>query len=99
LRVQVKRGKPTPPGVRRVNRTTWFGNPRKVGDPGVPDRATAVRLYIADYEAGVLTAYKRSWIPMTEELIQTKLRGWHLGCDCPEGERCPAEVLLRIANA
>src|SRR5580704_6260362 len=55
-RIQRKRtrGWVKPDGVRIVDRTTIFGNPYKVREPGVPDRATATRLYERDLLAGRL---------------------------------------------
>jgi hypothetical protein len=44
-----------PDGVRIVNRSTKFGNPHKVGQPRVPDRATAAAFYERDLLAGTLT--------------------------------------------
>jgi hypothetical protein len=60
-RIQRKRtrGWVKPEGVRVVDRTTIFGNPYKVGEPGVPDQATAVRLYERDLLAGNLRGYRR----------------------------------------
>jgi hypothetical protein len=65
-----------------------FGNPRKSGDPGMPDRAAAVQLHVADFEAGVLIGYKRPWILMAEELIQAELRGWHPACRSASNRSC-----------
>ena len=46
-RIQLKRSKGwrMPPNTVKVDRTTRWGNPYRVGMPGVPDRATAVALF------------------------------------------------------
>jgi hypothetical protein len=76
-----------------------FGNPYKVGDPGVPDRVTATRLYERDLLAGNLRGYKRPNVVITVEIVQDELRGFDLACFCElEGEPCHADVLLAIAN-
>src|SRR5690606_40457446 len=65
-RIRTPRGQPmtTPKRIRRlrskgwrrgdaviVDRTSRYGNPWKVGDPGVPDRQTAVARFAAALEA------------------------------------------------
>jgi hypothetical protein len=88
-----------PEDVRVVDRTTIFGNPYRVGDSGVPDRATATRLYERDLLAGNLRGYKRPSVVITVELVQDELRGFDLACFCElDGEPCHADVLLAIAN-
>jgi hypothetical protein len=88
-----------PEGVRIVDRTTIFGNPYKVGEPGVPDRATATRLYERDLLAGRLRGYTRPNVVISVEIVQDELRGFDLACFCEvDGEPCHADVLLAIAN-
>jgi hypothetical protein len=86
-RVQRKRtkGYRTPPSIY-VGRGTRWGNPFKVGDPGVPDRATAARLYRENVPGELVGAAKR------------KLRGRDLACYCPLDDACHADVLLELAN-
>jgi hypothetical protein len=100
-RIQRKRtrGWVKPEGVRIVDRTTIFGNPHKVGEPGVPDRATATRLYERDLLSGHLRGYKRPNVVISVEIVQDELRGFDLACFCEvDGEPCHADVLLAIAN-
>ena len=100
-RIQRKRtrGWVKPEGVRTVDRTTIFGNPYKVGEPGVPDQATAVRLYERDLLAGNLRGYRRPNVVITVEIVKDELRGFDLACFCElDGGPCHADVLLTIAN-
>ena len=90
-----------PPGSKAIDRRCDWGNPCKVGQPGVPDRATAaVALYERDLLAGTLKGY-RSGRPLTVEDAKRELRGWDLVCcGCKEdGLLCHGDVLLKIANS
>jgi hypothetical protein len=100
-RIQRKRTRDwvKPEGVRVVDRTTIFGNAYKVGEPGVPDRTTATRLYERDLLAGNLRGYRRPNVVITVEMVRDELRGFDLACFCElDGEPCHADVLLAIAN-
>lgn len=87
-----------------VDRTSRFGNPWKVGDPGIPDRATAVARFAAALEArraGVVVP-ELSRLPSDAD-IAAALRGRDLACPCPlpgpgESDHCHAVELIRIAN-
>ena len=105
-RIQRRRtkGYKLPAGAVYVGRPTRWGNPFKVGDPEVPDRAHAVS------RLGTLVLM-RSWgfpckskpnYPAREE-IRRELAGRDLACWCPlpaEGEpdQCHGALLIRIAN-
>lgn len=86
-----------------VDRTSRYGNPWRVGDPGVPDRETAVRLFAAALEArragAVVPELRR--LPSDED-IAAALRGRDLACPCPlpgpgETDHCHARVLMGLA--
>lgn len=66
-----------------VGRPSMWGNPFKVGDPGVPDRATAVECFEGLY--GMIDGLD-------------ELRGKDLACWCPLDEPCHADILLEWAN-
>lgn len=68
-----------------------WGNPFRVGDPGIPDRAAAV----ARYEQHLASH------PELVERIRAELAGRDLACSCPldDGQPCHADVMLRVANA
>lgn len=94
-RVQInwrKRGGKRPPGVRSVARPTRMGNPYKIGDQGVPDAATAVRLFEEWITGDSISAR------MTRGEAQATIRGFDLACYCPLDQPCHADVLLKIAN-
>lgn len=76
-------------GLPAVNvaRPSRWGNPYRVGTPGIPDAATAVRLY------RVAAAH-----PYTAQIVRKELAGKNLACWCATGEPCHADVLLELAN-
>jgi Domain of unknown function (DUF4326) len=84
-RIQLRRikGWRMPPNTKKVDRSTKWGNEFKVGDPGVPDRATAKRLFRKALLAGKLK--------FSVADVQRELGGWNLAC-------CHADVLLELAN-
>src|SRR5687768_9147810 len=100
-RIQIRRGvkgSRKPAGVIYVNRTTRYGNPFIIGAPGVPDAATAVRLH----EAWMLDPNAPP-MRINARLVTTPpplepIRGKVLGCNCPLGRPCHADVLLELAN-
>ena len=80
-----------PPGSISVARGSGrrpFANPYRVGDPGIPDRAAAVRRY----------REKLRWSPNLVAVIRRDLAGRDLLCWCPLDEPCHADVLLRVAR-
>ncbi|SLN36974.1 hypothetical protein AQS8620_01335 [Aquimixticola soesokkakensis] len=66
-----------------VARPSKFSNPFKVGDDGVPDRATAVECFEGMH--GLIDGIE-------------ELRGKDLACWCPLDQPCHADVLIRWAN-
>ena len=88
-RVQWRRTKGwrKPPGAVYVGRPTKWGNPHVA----VPERAAdAVARYRADLERGRLRVSVAD--------VRRELRGKDLGCWCPPGRPCHADVLLDVAN-
>lgn len=105
-RIQLRRTKGwrMPPNTVKVDRTSRWGNPFRVGEPWVRrrmepgggvkscgpirDNAQAVRLFKR------FTARKANYIlDVTEHL-----RGKNLACWCRLDKPCHADVLLEIAN-
>jgi hypothetical protein len=93
-RIQLRRtrGWRMPANTVKVDRSSRWGNPFRVGDPGVPDVATAVARFAAAHAAGELPE------PFSSERIVAELQGKNLACWCREGSACHADILLRIAN-
>jgi hypothetical protein len=89
-RVQRRRtpGWRKPAGVVIVDRTSkLWGNLYVVGEPGIPDRATAVRRY-------------EEWLrtqPWLIAKIRQQLAGKSLCCPCSLDGPCHADVLLRVS--
>jgi hypothetical protein len=90
-RIQLKRTKgwKMPENTIKVDRTTKWGNPYKVGTTLIPDRRAATEAF----------ASNMPWGDFAREL-----RGKNLACWCPlpkpgEVDWCHAAVLLKIANA
>jgi hypothetical protein len=95
-RIQLKRTKGwrMPPNTVKVDRTTKWGNPFRVGMPNVPDAAAAIALF--------KSAMEREELPGDSfelGVLKTELRGKNLACWCRIGEPCHADVLLSLANA
>jgi hypothetical protein len=95
-RIQLKRTKGwrMPPNTVKVDRSTKWGNPYKIGmqclNPitGITstiDAAKAVDLF-------------RSFATPSADIYQHHLRGKNLACWCKPGEPCHADVLLELAN-
>lgn len=89
-RIQLKRTKGwrMPPNTVKVDRTTGWGNPCAVGQPGIETAADAVE------------AYRKKVASSRHEREQARqiLRGKNLACWCPLDAPCHADVLLEIAN-
>ena len=90
VRVQRSRrkGYRMPPNTISVARPSMWGNQYRIGDPGVPDAATAVSLF----RAGIFR-----WPDLCLPEIE-KMRGKNLACYCPLDQPCHADVLLELAN-
>lgn len=88
------RGWRMPDGAVSVARPRKWGNPFKVGEPGVPDRETAVERFRM-LAAGVIVLDGKPY-PFDE--IE-ELRGLDLGCWCDMGGPCHGDVLIELANS
>lgn len=91
-RIQLSRkaGWRMPENTLKVDRTTRWGNPFKVGEdvpgmPGEPMDAVDACHYFQIFTVG-------HW-------DLTPLRGKNLACWCPIGSPCHGDVLLELANA
>lgn len=110
-RIQLKRtrGWRMPPNTVKADRSTEWGNPFRVGDPGVPDAASAAMLF---WSAILMREYLKetgkphlaamindeiNGVPSVET-IKRDLRGKNIACWCPIGQPCHGDVLLGIAN-
>lgn len=100
-RIQLRRTKgwKMPPNTVKVDRSTRWGNPLRC--TAEYSAADAVRDYrrwllgdrtIRSFELSIFGA------PPTVLEIKSRLGGKNLGCWCPHGAACHADVLLEIAN-
>lgn len=99
VRIQLSRAKGwrMPPNTAKVDRTTRWGNPFKVGEEGPlgrtsPDAEGATGFFkamMADPELRLEAGYPDDLSP---------LRGKNLACWCRPGAPCHADVLLDLAN-
>lgn len=105
-RIQLSRRKGwrLPPGAIKVDRSTRWGNPWRIGEPDIPDAAEAVRRFrcaVAGVELGGKRCPPRaapgSYIGAIIADIE-QLRGKSLACWCPIGAPCHADVLMELAN-
>ncbi|GAA0946644.1 DUF4326 domain-containing protein [Pseudonocardia zijingensis] len=81
------------PGWHKPPGTVYVGRPSRWGNPFDHRRSGGGR-------ARVVTAY-RSWLrrhPEVVEAARAELAGRPLGCWCPPGEPCHADVLLEVAG-
>lgn len=86
VRIQLKRSKgwKMPPDTVKVDRSTKWGNPYRIGTCLIPDAKAAVDAFAANLPLG--------------DFAQ-ELRGKNLACWCRLEQPCHADVLLRVANA
>lgn len=102
-RVQLsrQRGWRMPPNTVKVDRSTRWGNPFKVGDAVQSSTAMPVAICFSQREA--VEAFRgfcghnigRKFV----DSVKQELRGKNLACWCKPGEPCHADVLLELANA
>lgn len=108
-RIQLRRtrGWRLPPNTKVVSRPSRYGNPYRVGAPGIPDKATAVALLEKHIELSTISPALPSGelvpglgipdYPSVEE-IRRDLGGWNLACWCGASDPCHVDVVLPIAN-
>jgi len=93
-RIQLRRTKGwrKPPAVLKVDRTTRWGNPHRVGEPCPAPACGGV---VHD-QAGAVEAYRQHEV---NRLPVHELTGRVLACWCRPDQPCHADVLLELANA
>jgi hypothetical protein len=81
-----------------VSRPSRWGNPFRVGEEGVPNAETAVRLFRALLRRESNGSSHRDFV-FTDARLRADLAGKNLACWCRLDQPCHADVLLEIANA
>src|SRR5690349_2610258 len=98
-RIQLSRRKGwrMPPGAKKVDRSTRWGNPYAVGMPGIPDVATAVARFrhAVEHDAFDDATLRERF---SREHVRRELAGKDLACWCRLDGPCHADVLLELAN-
>lgn len=105
-RIQLSRSKGwrMPETATKVDRSTRWGNPFKVGERygwAEPDSAEVEGPFTPIKDAAEAVSVYRSWLEDQHDLIDAarrELRGRDLACWCKSGEPCHADVLLKISN-
>lgn len=92
IRVQRKRTKGfrLPPNTVSVTRPGKWGNPFRVGQPGINTPEDAVARY--------REVMNRPDMELIRLEVVRELRGKNLACYCPLDKPCHADVLLELAN-
>lgn len=109
VRIQLlrKKGWRLPPITVKVDRTTKWGNPYRVGEPmdmAVARRwrwkiAMPHRVCESAEQAVKLFRLSLAFDVASKWVVRQELRGRNLACWCRPGEPCHADVLLEIANS
>ena len=107
VRLQRTKGWRMPPNTVKVDRSTRWGNPFRVGQPPnealarkwgwwpLPDRPGQPD---DDVQTVLIFTLQLGMHLDVRALIRRELRGKNLACWCHHDERCHADVLLIIAN-
>ena len=99
-RVQLRRSKGwrMPDNTVKVDRSTRYGNPFRVGDPGIADATASIERFRRALRSGELM-HGDADSPFAPENLRAALRGKNLACWCPLDAPCHADLLLQIANS
>ena len=99
-RIQLRRTKGwrMPPNTVKVDRSTRWGNPFRVGQDGNRPKCVALFRKLLTDPSFDLSSDHRLFV-FTAERLKADLGGKNLACWCPlDDEHCHAAVLLEIAN-
>jgi len=99
-RIQLRRSKGwrMPVNTVKVDRSTRYGNPFRVGDPGIADATASIERFRRALRSGELM-HGDADSPFAPENLRAALRGKNLACWCPLDAPCHADLLLQIANS
>jgi hypothetical protein len=88
-----KKGYRMPPNSVKVDRTTKWGNPFRIGEKNPFGTTTQDARHSYNLFCG--------FAPQNKKLVdaaQAELKGKNLACWCKQGQPCHADVLLDLAN-
>lgn len=101
-RIQLRRAKGwrMPENTVKVDRSTKWGNPcRVVKNPCETNEYATAEEAVRVFRHDIMHPEELPWPLLTIEEIRRELAGKNLGCWCPIGSPCHADVLLEIANS
>lgn len=110
-RIQLSREKGwrLPPGAVKVDRTTAFGNPYRIGEPidmkqarrwGWDISPEGRKVVCEDASQAVRRfAHAVFWDSAIHDHLRKELRGRDLACWCQPGSPCHADTLLMLVNS
>jgi uncharacterized protein DUF4326 len=102
-RIQLSRarGWRMPPNTVKIDRSTRWGNPFKIGESAVhPLTGKPVAVATAEVAVSLFELYLQTNDGShVADAAQRELQGKDLACWCKPGNRCHGDVLLRISNA
>ena len=90
-----------PPNTLKIDRSTRWGNPFRIGHSAVhPVTRKVIQVPNADVAVALFAIHlQTSGGSELAEAAQRELRGRNLACWCKDGHVCHGDVLLHIANA
>lgn len=95
-----KKGWRIPPNTVKVDRSTQWGNPYRIGEKHLhPEKH--VTILIQDKQSAVAAFRGLMRSQAGKELVKLakrELRGKNLACWCKGGDLCHADILLTISN-
>jgi hypothetical protein len=102
VRVQLRRsrGWRMPSNAIKIDRSTKWGNPFKVGENTLhPVSGVSVSVTTKEVAIALFRLYLENGGAEIALAAGRELRGRNLACWCKDGQACHGDVLLQIANA
>jgi len=101
IQLSRRRGWRMPPNTVKVDRSTKWGNPFRIGQLALhPMTRRAVDVSTAEVAVNLFEIHLQTNDgAQFAEAAQRELRGKNLACWCKDGHSCHGDVLLRIANS
>lgn len=100
-RVQLsrKRGWRMPPDTIKIDRSTQWGNPFKVGEAAThPASLESIEVRSKEAAIELFELYLKTAGSHVAVAARRELKGKNLACWCQAGQRCHGDVLLKVAN-
>lgn len=107
IQLQRTKGWKMPDGAKKVDRSTRWGNPFKIGSqfamiPTEGQDLGVEGMMIVELNRDISVALHRAWLPVKIEADPDYLDGLrdarHLACWCGSVQQCHADALIEILN-